>query len=852
MNSKNDHLALLGELVSRLFVEGDPRLAEDNEETHSAAAGSSTEVDTEDVQAGASVPASDSTPRDVALVVEQPVTPQIDDRGTRMLGEIRKFASWAGPDGLKRLKEVKQVFEGVYPGNSEAVDDAVERGLADANLMTRAYKEAASYGRNAQQLRQFRAEAETSGLPFHRLEASIAKGVAAYERRKGARAKERSGAPLSNVKPRGKSEPAKTVLFKEPLVARRGPSDVPEGLHANDLRALTPAPSWRILIDETGSEFGPEAQSGRRLGRFVAVVLRTDVSILLPLPARWHAAECTEDAAIDRVFQAVLEAEVGVLGICANSLPVTQGERWMDGVGMLVDWILRLLPLDGHTTIEVLVENRGVFTRGQTWDLVARESLRKLAISFPQRAATINLVISVIDKEGSPLNGYADALAFTWARTSPSSKVRLRQSGLLESCLLENSARELLHTWDAFTQGVELPPATWWMLVGSPEIRRPASLPATFLEIVGQECRADESRWSRFLTETRSRMAVGAVDLAVLSLAVEWLQRFQPVESRIPQKGRLSWLTVQLARSNHFGAIESGWMDELEKLAPELIEEAAPLVCNADLHRSVAFTNRFDFENAQKALEKWKEFAPAVPGLGYWGQVQSSFGQHAAFQGRYEAAIGFFDTALDAFQRLSDPVERNKEIAQTACYRAIALMDTQGADSNQIRESVERVTGPVAIALQRLHSDQNPANRYAHHLLLRWLVNQDDEQLKNGYLSNRQNWEEDDGHPWPLIQLYRGMLLEPTDRAGAVELAIDGADRAFASEQGPTVKLIGACCRTVAFSWGSPWPESSKVFDSLASELPLAGDRVVILSRAMNEPLDPLGLLRSVLPFNFR
>jgi len=787
--------------------------------------------------------------------IQAPQSSPLDEKARGQLRDIQKFASWSGPDGDRLLKGVTAAFNEAYPGYENEIEQAVARGRMELELSDRAYKIASQRGGAAHELEELRQLAAKRGIPSTRVQKQIDRGHACFQRWKGGKAKRRDGTPLSQVVPRSKIASVKQFP-KQSLAPRRDISKIAPGLHANDLRALSPAPHWRVLIDETGDEFGPEAglTRSRRVGRFVALALPViGESLLKPLPDKWHAVDCSDDTQIDEVFQAVMDAEVGLLGICVTGLPPTPGERWADGVGLLIDWVVRLLPLSGATRVEVMIENRGVFGAGQSWQLVARESLRRLALAFPTRAGLLNLEISVIGKNGSPFNGYVDALAFTWAGTSDSSRERLNRSGLRRTCLLEQDAREIVYAWDAFAQGVELPPRTWWDLIVSDDASDPASILASFLDVVGDECQADQRRWAVFLQQTRQQMAYGAVELRRLAAAVNWLQRFQPVGAVIPPLLRLSWLTVQLAKANHLGIAESEWAAELERLAPGLIEEAAPLVCQADLHLAVACTNRFAFENARSVLQRWQDMPPAVPGLQSWGQVISSLGQQAAFLGVPREATRLFDSALEVFARLSDPANRDKELAQTACYRAIAMMDDEGSLAEQVRAAIQKVTGPLNEAATLLATSADPVQRYSHHLLLRWLVHRGDGSLQAAYLASQAAWKVGEGHPWPLIQLYRGMLLVPEDHTAAINLALEGAEIAFSNGSGPVMRLIGACCRVVACAWGAaPWPQIKTEIDALRTALPLATERLAFLSSWTNEPGEPLTLIRKVLPFNFR
>jgi hypothetical protein len=329
---------------------------------------------------------------------------------------------------------------------------------------------------------------------------------------------------------------------------------------------------------------------------------------------------------------------------------------------------------------------------------------------------------------------------------------------------------------------------------------------------------------------------------------VNWLAQAMPSDEAIPDTLRLVWLTVNLAHANHLGATENEWLTDLNRLSANLYEEVAPLCCHADLHLAVAMTNRFDFAGAMQAVARWHDRSPEVPGLRYWGQCRSTMGQHFAFVGNPESAQKAFTEALNAFSRLSDPIVRRREIDKTSCYAAIAAMDDESL--NDARAVVENYLGDLAMAVNRLASSDD-GDHYQHHTLLRWIVYRNDHALGDAYLSLRESWCSGFGHPWPLIEVYRAILIHPSDPKAAIEQARTAASIAFSAQQGPTVRLIGACCRAIGVAWGDPWAEQETVLSELREELPYAKTRLDCLGMFLAHPKQPVDILREVLPFNF-
>ncbi|WP_200246726.1 hypothetical protein [Lamprobacter modestohalophilus] len=712
---------------------------------------------------------------------------------------------------------------------------------------------------------------------------NVRKGATAAKRGADAGKRRRQGQPVSKIRaPQQVSAPSPKAL---PALEKTDlPLAQPTALHPRDLRALNPQPVWQLLIDETGTAFGLEAgglsADDRTLGRFVGLLLPAEQQGLAPLPVGWHAVDQGIDE-IDRVVQGILDAPVGVIGITVQQLPQAPGERWAFGVIRLIDLVLRLMPLDELTRLEVLIEQRGrVFKGGTQWPAVAEQARLRLAEGYPERAQQVELTIRTITKQDSPYNGYVDALAFIASGSSEHSRACLAASGLSGTCLLGGDAEFLGRMLEWMDRGRTLEGIDWTALLATPESEQPGSLVATLLERLGTAAARDTSLWRRYLDHLSGHLDSRNLNLPLLGRQVIWLDRWKPVDQALPQPMRLLWLTAQLARANHLGQTEQPWIEEMRALADQLFREDAKLVCRAELNLAVTATNQFDFEQAGQALKRWNPTTVEAPGglrglmqkllgmqpppvgtqadpaatagLRYWGQLRSSLGQHAAFLGDLDAAVRYFDEALACFDQLSDPEMARKEKGQTNTYRAIALMDDPAQDETKVRQAVETVIGALPQALDRLAGSVSNHDKYAHHLALRWLVHRPDATLAEQYLARREDWDTAEGHPWPLIQLYRGLLLYPQDAEAARELALDGAGVAFADDSGPVVRLIGACCRTIAAGWGEPWEQAASVLNQLDQSLPLAVPRINRLRHAQHTPMEPLALLRFVLPFNFR
>jgi hypothetical protein len=149
--------------------------------------------------------------------------------------------------------------------------------------------------------------------------------------------------------------------------------------------------------------------------------------------------------------------------------------------------------------------------------------------------------------------------------------------------------------------------------------------------------------------------------------------------------------------------------------------------------------------------------------------------------------------------------------------------------------------------------DTSPRQMYLHHLLVRYLVELGDRFERQAYLSAKEFWADRAGHPWPLIQMNRGMLLLRTHPVEARDQFRRGIDLALQPEQGPTVAFIGLVMAEVARKLGMPGLKAGPDRQALSTALPSAPwDVLAELEQAPQDQFDPSVWLRRLLPFNFR
>lgn len=618
--------------------------------------------------------------------------------------------------------------------------------------------------------------------------------------------------------------------------------------------SLSPSPRWTLAIDEGGdipARLG-DTFTGHE-GRFVGLLVPERIT-LPALEPGWHAVEQSDHGSIDAVVQRVLDAPVGVLGLTLSALARSTGDAWVTGVLELIHWVCRLLPLgDDATTLSVEVEQRGEWVDGPAWSAMATGVLRSIAEHAPERASRLTVTLRLVRKGDAALDGYVDALAFTWTSPHGASRARLTQSGLRDACLVSGDAPSLRTVRDALVYGADVPADVWRALVRRPEAHSPGTFLAGLLDQLRAHVRRNPAQWHRQMESVRTHLDSKAIRLSDLGREIAFLASCAPTDVALSAPARLVWATARLEAANHRGAVDEALDVELDALAAALFDEEPTLACQADLDRAVLATNRFEFDAATRALARWADATPAVPGLRHWGRVQSSRGQHAAFRGDPATALAHFDRALGAFARLSDGGA--SEVAQTATYAAIAATDHTSLSDEAVRVRIAALlpAGLSPAEVAGLAADVSPARRYAHHAVLRWISRRGDVASRAGYLSARDRWASGTGHPWSLIELHRALLLRDAGEADAARRHLYAAiDAAAHDEAGPTVSFIAVVCAAAGVCMGL---EAPTTVEDLVGRLPAR------IPRASWEPLrealagrwkgDARTMIARCLPFNF-
>lgn len=630
--------------------------------------------------------------------------------------------------------------------------------------------------------------------------------------------------------------------------------------HKNEIQYLASSNEWELYIDESGKD--EEFATGK--DGIIAGVL-SDVKHHLPEQPSLHAAtDDTEEkiAAGDKLLDTLIHHEqAGVLAVPMYALASVSG--WGHAVASFIDLVMRLLPLSekGVTKLTVFIEERAPYLHEKNFTFLRDACCFALAQTFPDCANSIHLEIKKMDKN-SPFDAYADLVANTCFAKNDFSQERLRLTGWKRTCFLNFQSDELAQVLDIFHSGRKLPMNLWNKLLVGKSAAGKQSLVNALLARFGEEARGEIIGWEEYLAEVMRHLDSKAIDLHLLERQIEWLRTYRPDDYKVPRKVEFGWVTASLALQNHRGAVMSE--DEFAKfkqLGDELYEEAAPLVCWAFLNVVVALTNAFRFEDANKLVDEFmaRIHEVAVVGTRYYGQLLSTKGQCLAFLGKDDEAWHFFDLALKKFDALSAVYEKRGEMMQTQAYWLTAMMDDSSTSDAELTaaaklyftENADASEGELVTAAKKLAKSTDPKRKYQHHLLLRYIVSgRAPQSVRSAYLAEEGEWGVEYGHPWELIEFYRGLICEtPEDRARHFEVAYGKANAGDATLQMIACAILGARLAEGMIAQ-DVYEEKLAHVHSLFPHMDAV--REAVLRQQVETPLPAADFMVAVLPFNFR
>ena len=777
------------------------------------------------------------------------------------LNEIQKFAGW-DPPATENLDAAKESFLEKFPADRELVQMAEFNGSLYRELRNFAYRTGAlKNGKNI--LLEQMSKAGIPGRHHNKILESFERGRVAAMRWREAKAFKKT-MPTTSVAGKAQGQrsvkTAKTPQFK----AASAPIDVKaSGIHPNSILNLKPARRWTIVADETGSLFGNDAFDSKKGAGYYVFVLVPDYAGLPKLQSGWHAVNQPLKALVS-AGENLVKSGCGIIGIPVGGLYPTNRQLWFSCIETLLDIVLRVLPVDGKTEVNLCVEQRGAADsrNADLLDKTADDAMYHLSLCNSAKAKEMRLGARFIAKTENPYNGYADLVAFSHG-CSKDVKAVLGGFGWEGPCLIPSDAN-VVQTFrrclDLVHQGRVIPVDDWNVLVRSHDAQAVGSLIGALLRTFGEEARKNVTLWRQYLDYVMAHLDSKAIRMSVLGPQIAWLKEYEPDAAQLPPRLRLLWLTAQLAESNHLGGTKFGaelHEREFVELCERLKDEDAPLTCFAALHLAVEKTDAFEFGVARDILKPWERERVAVPGLRYHAQVLSSLGQHTAFLGDNEKALDYFKKAMDEFGRLSSDWQRDFD--QTCAYAVIAAMDAKSPDFERLMslylyggEWSEETMVDMAHQLAAVGEDE-PDSKYAHAILLRYLVTLPaDNPIRSTYLADSAKWQwSEDSHPWELIAFYRALLL-PQDDPARCEWLWKGYN--LCANGGPTLKAISAVILGALLHDGvATRDEYMAKVEEVINILPNIGkSRASALLAHVDKPIPLLELAAKVLPFNFR
>lgn len=638
------------------------------------------------------------------------------------------------------------------------------------------------------------------------------------------------------------------------------PLHIPDGIHPNNLRFMQPSQKWTVLIDETGQNFDHSAaelnDTDKRLGKVIALAIpERSIKTLKPLKTRFHAYHESNEV-LDNVVKTLTQSDVGVFGFSIKDDSLPQKQQWFDAINHLCQWVVRLLPIRKAypTKIDFKIEQRGNHEPNPyTLKLIQADLESKLKTLDPLHFKETCISMEFIAKEDSPFNGYVDTVANCWSGRS-NAKKRLKKSKWIGHCLLtpnQDAIERLFLAQDSYE--ASLSPQDWYGICEAIANEPQTSLLHTFLKQLGQNIQQNEALWMQYMDFINDRLRLKDYKLTALGNSLDWLETHKPEQSELPPIAQLYWHSAKLSQLNHEGKFDNSRLNRLISIANELKKEYAPECCQVLLRISTAMTNGFEFNASTQTLKKWLNFNVAIPGLLNHAKILSTLGQLFAFNGQLEKAVEYFDRAINQFKALSDQKMASKDIEQTKTYRTIALMDQLNLINANNWQSLLLTNSKE---VRRLATSGN-LERYQHHVFLRGLLHVP-ETFSNtieDYLSSEEGWQIGDGHPWPLINAYRGWLFVLQGKSQKAKEYFEIATEQCVESDGITIHWIGAVIATLSDKLRGT-QNLSKTFNLNIFKQELKKAPVESLrewqANALNETHGQrLARLQTLLPFNF-
>ena len=773
----------------------------------------------------------------------------VEQKAQELLKVIR-FSASAEEDPSRRIEELRLLVEhdpaweeriqqALHEGENflkekKKLEEILAKGVLNNAALSSYWKEMLA------QRKWFRSKA--TKMLFWKAE----KELAFLCRSKGAQAGEQA---LGNMRRAFSPVLDELHINQEWLAAPEKTTDIDIPRNTNHaLHTLPPSQEWNIYIDETGMKFSAEEKGSE--GRVAAVCIPQRASLA---PLVFH---CTDSAvnAVLRHFAKLLHAPVGILGIPLSSLNTRGDNGWLQAIRELVKWVWRLLPLpegEHPGNLRFFIEQRSQYSHELETELGCDMIQAELTRENPERARRLRMLsLEFVDKKNR-YTAWADITAYCWQSSIPAVKKAVRQSGLTGTSLLTLSPG-VLRVCERILRGDVPDGEEWLLLMGDAFSCRKETVQGHAIALLQERCKANPALWDAY-ARTMHRYLLGKnYALSTLEHMGEWLS---PMDAP-GITTEFFWRLSDLARMNHKGVVNREDLravkTRLEELTPEMDKLDPMASLHVALRLAVSDANAFAFSTAETRLARWNPAEGGrLTGTLLWdGKILSSLGQYRAFQHDPLGAVRLFRRALECFATLPRE-EGPRQMEQTKTYLAIASMDLPDATEEDIRAAVADALGcDIMEAASSYGKKPLAGSRYLHHLLVRYLAMHGSKEEKKAYCSRQNLWTMPQagfqaGHPWPLIQYYRWLMIDREDSLFRNEL-INTMGDTLGSNEGLTVELI---FYAILFSMGISAKEFTSRLLRIQAVLPAASPLVDQMLAAGSD--DPL-LAARILPFNYR
>lgn len=632
------------------------------------------------------------------------------------------------------------------------------------------------------------------------------------------------------------------------------------GATEHRLTRIHAAPRWRLVVAvvggrpaappkeaaKDGGKERPERKDGKeakdkeaaesrpRRGGHAVAWLVAGPAEHGPVAAGWRAPDCGSLDELDACVQAVADRAGGVIGLpladCAE-----RGGAWADAAWTLAALAALTIPVAGATEIAVELPAWAEIADAAAFDA----SLAALGGIASADGRSVSVVRAPAADHATAL---AEAVAWSWSGRRDAESARIRQSGLLDGCLIQPGAA----LRDAVAQlGTGALPAwsSWSTLLADAE---PGGIAEALLARIRAKV-VTEPDAILALHRHLAGLARGRIadpDRLVRELA--WLDG---VSAALRPRDRLRLDGAVVAAQAAAGRIEPAVVERLVARLTELREDWPAEVLESALHAAAHAREGLDSDAAEALLAPWaRAEAIACGGRALLVRLCEERARIAAGAGRWKDARKHLERAGEAVAKLADAGDREAMGARIAALHVAVLSDDPTVAEDEARATLSAAildgADPI-VAAGRLAVDGAP--RHAHLAVLRWAVRRQDEVVASAYLGKRETWCEP-REAAGLVLALRAVLLAPADAEAARRLLIDANDRLGGGAAPTATRLSLLACAVGAALHGAALADLRERLTALRRERPAATPAVEALERALALAPDVKAGLGEALP----